>query len=344
MFLKGEKMREEERTALLHKVASLYYERAPNRRRLTKSQIAAQIGQSPTQVANLLREAERKGIVSIQVTLPRLRELQDSLKDRYGFLRDVLVIPPEKDCSIALRLLGKAAAEYFDEEVTPGMKVGISGGYIMYEMVEALADRKRDIHIYPTAIIGRGPGIIHIDPMILVTLLWAKSGRQPDRAHYVTVLPSESTKRDKVKDEYRQFYRERKKVRQTFSEMKLVDIVFASIGALEVNAEYRAATQYVTKNLLNEVNISEEELRNEGVVGDITYSFFDGNGRTKPGWNVFLSLGVDYLREMAADPAKRVVVVVGSYKMEALRAVLRGKLCNVLITDGDAAENLIRGN
>jgi deoxyribonucleoside regulator len=334
-------MKEDERTALLYKVASLYFERDPDSKRLTKSQIAARIGQSPTQVANLLREAEEKGIVSIKINLPKLRELQEGLKGRYEFLRDVVVIPPEKDCAVLLRLLGKSAAEYFEEQATGGMKVGISGGYVMYEMVEALADKRRDIDIYPTAIIGRGPGVVHIDPMILVTLLWAKSGRQPDRAHYVTVLPSEATKRDKVRQEYKRFYSERKKVREIFKQMELVDTVFASIGALEVNAEYRAATQYVTKNLLKEIRLSEDELRDEGVVGDIIYSFFDENGRTRPAWNIFLSLGVDHLREMAADPAKRVVVVVGSYKMEALKAVLRGKLCNVLITDGHAAESLI---
>jgi DNA-binding transcriptional regulator LsrR (DeoR family) len=123
--------------------------------------------------------------------------------------------------------------------------------------------------------------------------------------------------------------------------MKLVDIVFASIGALDVNPEYRAATQYVTKNLLKEVKLSEQDLRDQGVVGDIIYSFFDAKGKTKPAWNIFLSLGVDFLREMAAATDKKVVVVVGSYKMDALKALLQGKLCNVLITDGYAAESLI---
>jgi DNA-binding transcriptional regulator LsrR (DeoR family) len=43
---------------------------------------------------------------------------------------------------------------------------------------------------------------------------------------------------------------------------------------------------------------------------------------------------------MVADPKSRVVVIVGSYKLQALRAVLRGKLCNVLITDAEAAEKI----
>jgi hypothetical protein len=209
-------------------------------------------------------------------------------------------------------------------------------------MINALPDQRRDIDIYPAAIIGRGPVIAHIDPMILVTLLWAKSGREQGRAHYVTVLPPEKgSTREEVQKEYKQFHKTRKKVSELFEQMKDVDVVFASIGGLEVSSEYRSATSYATKNLLGEMSLTEEDLRAEGAVGDIAYSFFNEKGETKPEWNFFLSLGVKHLKQIAADPNKRVVVVVGGYKIAALKAVLRGKLCNVLITDAQAAETVL---
>jgi DNA-binding transcriptional regulator LsrR (DeoR family) len=48
------------------------------------------------------------------------------------------------------------------------------------------------------------------------------------------------------------------------------------------------------------------------------------------------------LRQMAQDiPNRQVVVIVGNYKRKALRAVLKGRLCNVLITDRIAAQSLL---
>jgi deoxyribonucleoside regulator len=329
-------MEEKDRLGLLYKVASLYYEQG-----WKKFRIAREIDQSPTQVANLLREAQEARIVSIEINLPRLQVLQNQLKKRFA-LRDAVVIPYDKDCAVLLKLLGKAAAEYFTNNVTDGMKVGLGGGYLVHETVAALPESKRNIHIYPTAIIGRGPTIAHIDPIILVTLLWAKSGRKPERAHYLTVTPPDkATTRQHVQRHYAELQKNRK-VRELFDAMKEVDIVLASVGALDVDSDYLTATQYITKNLLSEMKITESEIREEGAVGDIAYSFFDENGNTKPEWNVFTSLGVKHLKQMAADSNKQVVVVAGSYKMKALKAILRGRICNVLITDADAAARLLK--
>jgi DNA-binding transcriptional regulator LsrR (DeoR family) len=174
--------------------------------------------------------------------------------------------------------------------------------------------------------------------MITVTLLWAKSGRQPGRAHYVTITPPEGDGNLKnAKKVYRKVV-EHGKVRGLYDEMKDVDILFSSIGALNADTEYKAVTQYLTKNLLDEIGASETEMR--GVVGDINYSFFDKLGSTRPEWNPFPTLGVTELTAIARNRQRRVVITAGSYKMEALKAVLSGKMCNVLITDALAAEHL----
>ncbi len=286
-----------------------------------------------------MKEEERL-VVRIKVSLPHIQELQIKLKSDLSFLQDVIVIPYENDCAVLLKSLAKAAAEYFDERVRPGMKIAIGGGYLIYEMISALPDKKRDIEIYPTALIGRGPDISHIDPIITATLLWAKSGRQPDSGHYVTLPPLES--RDTTLKSAKRVYAKllgQEKVRAVYEGMKKVDAVFSSIGALNADPEYKAVTQYATKNLLEEMSAKENELN--GAVGDINYSFFDRNGATKPEWNPFPTLGVTDLAEMARDCEKRVVVIAGSYKMEALEGVVSGRLCNVLITDAQAVERLL---
>ena len=94
--------------------------------------------------------------------------------------------------------------------------------------------------------------------------------------------------------------------------------------------------QYLLENL----RLTAGALLKEGAVGDINYSFFDGEGRTLPDWNVFPSLGAAQAQEMVRK-GKKVVVAVGNYKLSALRAALRGRLFNVLITDERAARDLL---
>lgn len=331
-------MKPEERIGLVYRVARLYHEEG-----LRKNKIAKVIGVTPPHVANLLKEAKERGIVKIKIELPHLTVLQEKLKSKFG-LRNVIVIPYEMDTPVLLKQLGQAAAQYFEKNVLEGKSVALGGGYLMYEMLAALPQRKRDIDIYPAAVIGRGPTIDHIDPMILVALLWAKSERVPGRAHYVTVTTLDRLgTRSEIQKHYK-LLRRRTLVRDLLEAMARVDFVFASIGALNPDDKYVAAMQFASKNLLNEMKFDESEinkLRQDGVVGDIAYSFFNAEGRGTPRYDLAASLGTDALRTMSEDPTKNVVVVVGDYKMEALRAVLRGKLCNVLITDAWAAAKLL---
>jgi len=326
------------RKSLLYKVARLYYEE-----KLKKFQIARLIDCSATQVANLLREAEDDGILRIEVCLPRLERLRLDLIHRFDVLKDAIVIPHETVHSVLLRLLGKAAAEYFDVHVGAGARVALGGGFLVYELISSLTDKKRDVDAFPLALIGQGPDISHIDPMIVLTMLWAKSGRLPNRAHYMTILPPENVgSLPEVKKHYDQLRKSNKKIRELLEQITKVDFAFASIGGMEVDQGYQQATQDKTQNMLSVWGIEKNDLREKGVVGDIAYSFYDTDGQqTRPEWDPTPSIGVKGLQRLAADPQKRVVVVVGGYKITSLRAALRGRLFNVLICDEITAEALL---
>jgi DNA-binding transcriptional regulator LsrR (DeoR family) len=75
----------------------------------------------------------------------------------------------------------------------------------------------------------------------------------------------------------------------------------------------------------------------------INYSFFAEDGTTAPEWNIFPALGVAQAQAMV-KAQKTAVVAAGRYKMAALRAALRGRLFNVLITDEMAAKELLGGD
>jgi deoxyribonucleoside regulator len=328
----------DDRKTLLE-VARLYYEEE-----ITKSEIAKSRGVSNTQVGRLLKEAHERGIVQIKFHPPLLEELGFQLIRRFD-LRKAIVIPSvpnmRKNYEFQRRLWGEAAADYFEETVKPGMKVGISGGYTVHEMISALPVRDRRIKIFPTAIIGRGPIIEHLDPVVLVTLLWSKSGRASETAYYVTVPPFERGSSVETVQRENKLLLKRQKVRTVYEGMKEVDIIFGSIGSVEVPKEYSAHTHHTTIRLLEEIGVTETRLRSEGAVGDINYSFFNENGNTKASWDFFLTLDVEHLRRMASLPKKDVVIMAGVYKVVPLKAVLKGRLCNVLITDEQTAIELL---
>lgn len=325
----------DERLRQVLKVAHLFYEKE-----MTKTDISHEIRASTTQVARLLAEAREQGFVRIEFRPPKLQELSERLKQRYDWLAETTVVSYADDLAFMRRMIGVAAAQYFEANAAAGATIALGGGDTMYEMVMALPRAERDIRIVPTAIIDTGPVLTHIDPTVLVTILWVRSGRRPGQAHFATGLPfHRPLSRQKLREEYEEFSR-RRGVQEVLAEMKRADFMFASLGCLSPDADYEKLAPRPHQYLLENLKLTAAALRKEGAVGDINYSFFDTGGQTVPDWNVFPALGTEQVRGMV-KAGKKVVVAVGKYKLPALRAALKGQLCNVLITDEMAAKALL---
>ncbi len=325
----------DERLRQILKVAHLFYEQE-----MTKTDISHEIRASSTQVARLLAEAREQGYVRIEFNPPRLYELGEQLKSKYDWLKAAVVVSYADDLAFLRRMIGKAAAQYFEETVEAGATIALGGGDTMYEMVMALPQEARDSKLVPAAIIDTGPVLSHIDPVVLVTLLWVRSGRLPGRAHFATGLPmSQPLSRRKVREEYEEFSH-RKAVQEVMAEMKRADFMFTSLGCLETDPAYEKLAPRPHQFLLENLKLTEAGLRKEGAIGDINYSFFAEDGTTMPEWNIFPALGVTQVQAMVKSQ-KTVVVAAGRYKSAALRAALRGHLFNVLITDELAAKELL---
>jgi deoxyribonucleoside regulator len=325
----------DERLQQILKVAHLFYERE-----MTKTEISHEIRASSTQVARLLAEASEQGYVRIEFSPPKLYDLGEQLRSKYGWLQAAVVVSYADDLAFLRRMIGKAAAQYFESAVEPGATVALGGGDTMYEMVMALPQEARGNKLVPAAIIDTGPVLTHIDPVVLVTLLWVRSGRQSGHAHFATGLPmSKPLSRQKIKEEYEEFSR-RKAVQEVLAEMKRADFLFTSLGCLEAAPAYEKLAPRPHKYLLENLKLTEATLVKEGAVGDLNYSFFAEDGTTAPEWNIFPALGVEQAQAMV-KARKTVVVAAGRYKLPALQAALKGQLFNVLITDELAARELL---
>ena len=215
----------DERLRQVLKVAHLFYEKE-----MTKTDISHEIRASTTQVARLLAEAREQGYVRIEFNPPKLYELGEQLKSKYD-LQAAVVVSYADDLAFLRRMIGKAAAQYFEEAVGAGATVALGGGDTMYEMVLALPQEARDNKLVPAAVIDTGPVLTHIDPVVLVTLLWVRSGRLPGRAHFATGLPmNKPLSRQKIREEYEEFSH-RRAVQEVLAEMKRADFLLPASAA-----------------------------------------------------------------------------------------------------------------
>jgi deoxyribonucleoside regulator len=126
---------------LLVNVAKLYYEQD-----LSQLQISQRLGISRSSVSNLLQQCRALGIVEIRIndTSSHAQRMQRELCARFG-LSDAVVLPSDPDPEQAKVHVGRAAAALVEPLLRDGVRIGISWGTTLYQLVR---------HIAPAALEG----------------------------------------------------------------------------------------------------------------------------------------------------------------------------------------------
>jgi DNA-binding transcriptional regulator LsrR (DeoR family) len=324
-------------TSDLLEFARLYHED-----RLTQQQIGDLYNVNKMQISRALTRAEKEGIIRVQIIAPPVEEMRRALMKRFK-LKDAIVVTPSTDFPFERQSCADRAADYFDKLVFDfGIKsVGLGGGHTLYGMVKALRTRERSIHIYPTAIRGRGwAAIMTPDRAVVCAVLWSKSGEKTSTAYNATVAPYAPFRGIEELAERRQELFERPIIQKIFRSMKTVECVFTTLGTADDDVNYRKESPQASLNMLKSSGITPKYLRSLGIVGEVSYNYFDGVGNTKPEWDTAISLGVDHLKKMVSED-KQVVIIAGRYKEKALKAALSSGMGNVVITDARTARMLL---
>jgi deoxyribonucleoside regulator len=316
----------EQKNQLLLECARLYYVD-----KLNKTQIAARLQISGTHVARLLREAEEAGIVEITVRLPADHDkLEAELQERFG-LHAVKVVDFSDDYEHLLKNLGRGGAALFEEicQIRWGARVGLGGGITLYEMVEALETKPRQIELYPLALVGRGPELEHVDSVFLVTALYFKS--RPAAKAFVVGVPPLPQSRLKAQRFTADLLTEVDEVREVYQAARDVEVAFVGLSPLPPD---RGMLKEFTK-----VGLDLKTLKAKGAVGVINYNNFDGRGQQIGDY--FLCVSVQDLKDMARNAEKKVVLVAGGlHKFEAIKVALAHRMFNMLVTDHRMARML----
>jgi fructose 1,6-bisphosphate aldolase/phosphatase len=269
--------------------------------------------------------------------IPRRSDLEDRLQELYPHLKEVRVVDPGlKDFDAIQKTIAREGAHYLEEIAWEGVKIGLSCGKTLYYLVNYLEpERLSAPKIYPLSLtrIFTMPGLTS---NVLVGMM---STKYPDAIAYnLPSIPVTS------RQEYEKQVTANPELLMIYKSIWDVDIMLLAIGHLAVDKPGFMALAS------QELGLSAKQLAAKGVVAEINHTPINAKGEpmlaTKDKELAALTrrvvgVGALELRERAALKDRYVVAVAGGLeKTEAIRACLKGKYFNVLITDAYVAEAL----
>lgn len=297
------------------------------------NEIAKSVGCSRNAVKAHLAKAINRGLLNLDTSLPKSRDLSDRLRAKYDLGEAVVTTVPVDEAALRA-VLANEAARYFAHVVQalsltdPTVRVGLDGGQTLFRLareVGALDVPQCDYELVPLMF---GPLKGYTASMVATALaarLEAKGVKAPVRDGF-SVEANWHKKRDSGKVHLTVTM----PPRSAFDD---VQVFFLGIGSKkegQLSAE------------LAELK-GEERIRRRHF-GDILNIGFDTDGNEVE--SISRSRVVPFqlgdLRRLASEESRLVVGVAGgSDKVEAIRVVLRRRYVSVLITDPITASHLL---
>ena len=317
--------------------AQLYYQKLPNLSHpLNQSEIAEMLGISPSQVSYLIKEAYQEGLLEVIIHAPRSCVLEGELVHtyrRYGLQQARVVMLGSSEFEPAIiDSIGDCAAAYVEEVLEPGMKVGISGGRTVRNMVERIRlGRLRGLEIYPV----ESRGTLEVSANTIAANLAAKCEESKVHGLPIPTLMAGTVQEARQVLDYLFSIPSIAKVRDGFGKL---DATITGVAPLMDPGSSRKSAEYFEVELEFIERISEE------AVGCIIWDFFDKNGEVVESdlHERVVAIRLQQLREIALSPHKRAIAIAGGkHKVEAIRAAMFGGFMDTLITDTETAEKLV---
>jgi len=311
----------DEKEPLLAEVATLYYYDE-----LTQEEIAQRLGVSRSAVSRMLSEARRRGIVEIHINYPWKTDqtLQSSLTERFG-IRVARVLKTEtQDYNRILRGLGALAARYLEGILKENSILAIGWGTALHQVVKAFRPM-RIPGIQVVQMIGAvGSGDPFIDGPELARVLAQKVGGKWRCLHAPLIVKDEALQKALMAEP---------RIKETLELAIKADVAIVGIGSVVPSLSSLIRAGYLTLEEL-------AAIRDKGAVGDVCARHFDVHGRI---------LDIDINRRIVGitlDQLRRIRCVIGvaggKAKAPAILGALRGKFVDVLVTDRETAEEILR--
>lgn len=290
---------------------------------MTQQEIADQLGLTRLRVNKTLGQLRTDGSVVVDIRLPMANciELENRLAERFG-LEEVCVIPTLPDDTENQRAVGDAAGGILDRLLEDGMGLGVGWGKTLTAGLKRLTPRPLP-ESWVTSIMGgltRGSGSSTFE----VATGYARAISA--ECWYLTAplyFPS---------SESREALLSHHGIRETMRRARSVDVALVSCGDM-TSRSLLVQTPTVSENL--------EGLRAAGAVGDLLGVFIDSEG--KPVDHPLNERVLSVTPEQLKSVRHSILASGGWYKVDIIRAILRGGFVKRLVTDENCAAGLLEG-
>jgi lsr operon transcriptional repressor len=306
---------------LVARVARLHFEFG-----LTHQETADSLGLSRVKVTRMVKQARLSGLVKITIAsnASPFAELEQEMMGRFG-LNEVIVVPsPTADAGNTRSLLALGTLSYITRILRDDMTVAVGLSRTIGETARlALAEtqvRRSTVFVSLVGALREGGGD---SPFGASALLAQAFGGAVEHLHAPIIVRSEAVAQELMRDPA---------IAQSLERAAKADVLLAGVGG-RVDRIDLSGQGYLEPQ-------EWEELGAAGMVGDMCARFFDKAGQAVEHDVSSRVIGLT-LDQLKAIPT-RLVVAGGASKRVAVRAVLRGRLATVLVTDFKTAEDLLR--
>jgi len=307
---------------LVTKVARLYYTHG-----LRQTDIAERLQISQSRVSRLLSQAEQANIVRIVVAIPPHvhGDLEEAIEGRYG-LSEVHVIDAVSTEGPTLdRDLAYGMASILHDAAPEASTIGFtSWSSTQRQMIQALQPLRTNTRHVVETLGDLGPPSLQHEAAGSTQQFAMLTGAQPVFLRTPGVVPSRSIREALLsQDPY---------ARHALELLNDLDLALVGIGTCEITPPLRSGENYFIEEQLKEV-------KRLGAVGQVCLRFLDADGALIP--NELDELVIGITAEQLKAAGRRWAVAGGPQKYAAIRAALRGRWVDTLVTDTATAEYLV---
>lgn len=294
---------------------------------LTMSDIGARLGMSRHKVGRILNGALQSGLVKIEIRHPISKSvsLERELISRFGLKSAIVATFPEDLPADELKQrVGAAAANFVASVIDDGDVVGIGWGTTTFEVANQIsAVGAKSVKV--VQITGGNGAVSARFGCQDVTRVFAKNiGVEPVLLHAPGIVGSKNM---------RDLLLEEQMIREATQYFPRLSLAVVGIGTLQPRRSALVDSGIIPASIL-------AEIEGRGGVGDIYSCFIDAEG------NIIDTVLNERMVAIGIEDIKRIprsiAVATGASKANAVRAVMRAKLTNVLVVDEKLAEAVLR--
>ncbi|MBB4105530.1 sugar-binding transcriptional regulator [Allorhizobium borbori] len=293
--------------------AWLYYERG-----LKQDEVADQLGVSRASIFNLLQKARDEGVVRIAIDPTRMSRIDLALElaEMTG-ISEFYILPATRQGGSLFDQLGTLGARVLEQKLTENDTIGVAWGRTIMALSKALL-RASLPHVTVAQVTGSSAATFDFSPVLCTSNIAERLNARAVNLHAPGVVSSSTVK---------QILLNEPAIRDHFSLLR--QCTKSIFGVTQLEGE----TLLVQGGFMTMEEVAV--YRKAGAVGFASGFFFDRQG------NIIRSEFDDRHITMAFDdlhkvPA-RICVGGGMEKVEAICAMLKTKMANVIVIDEQTA-------